>query len=58
MTGAEAAEYMANKAERAAARPVIPRQNKSDGDDCILIPGTPRMRARSRASSRAAPALL
>jgi hypothetical protein len=41
MTGAKAAEKVADKAERAAARPVTPRQDKSDGDDGILIPDTP-----------------
>jgi hypothetical protein len=30
-----------NKVERAAARPVTPRQDKSDGDDGILIPEVP-----------------
>ena len=32
---------MADKAERAVARPVTPSQDKSDGDDAILIPDTP-----------------
>ena len=37
----EAAEQMANKAERAAAMAVTPRQDESDVDDGILVPGTP-----------------
>ena len=41
MTGAEAAEQVADEAERAAARPVTSRQDESDGDDGILVPGTP-----------------
>jgi hypothetical protein len=41
MTGAEAAKQVADQAERAAARPVTSRQDESDGDDDILVPGTP-----------------
>jgi BRCT domain type II-containing protein len=41
ITGTEAAEKAANKVERAAARPVTPRQDKSDEDGSILVPSTP-----------------
>ncbi len=41
MTGAEAAEQAANRAEKAAARPLTPQQDESDGDDGIIVPGTP-----------------
>jgi hypothetical protein len=41
MTGAEAVEQAADKAERAAARSVTSEQDKSDRDDGILIPDTP-----------------
>ena len=54
--GTDAAKQVADKAERAAARPVTPSQDESDGDDGILVPDT-RMRARLRASLRAVPAL-
>jgi hypothetical protein len=37
--GVEATEQAANKAEEAAARPL--RQGESDGDDGIIVPGTP-----------------
>ena len=41
MTGAEAAKQAANKAEKAAARPLTPLQDNSDGDDGIIVPRTP-----------------
>jgi hypothetical protein len=41
MTGAEAAEQAANKAERAAARPVTPQQDESDEEGGVLAPDTP-----------------
>ena len=41
MTGAEAAEKAADKAERAEARPIVHYQDESDGEEGILIPGTP-----------------
>jgi hypothetical protein len=41
MTGAEAAEQAANRAEKAAARPLTLQQDESDGDDGIIVPGTP-----------------
>jgi hypothetical protein len=41
MTGAEAAEQAADRAEKAAARPPTPQQDKSDGDDDIMVSGTP-----------------
>ena len=41
MTGAEAAEQAANRTEKAAARSVTPQQDKSDGDDGIIVPRTP-----------------
>jgi hypothetical protein len=41
MTGTEAAEQAANRAERAAARPIVHYENESDGEEGILVPGTP-----------------
>ena len=41
MTGAEAAEQAADKAERAATRPVPPRQDECEEDQGILVFGTP-----------------
>ena len=41
MTGTEAAEQAANKAEKAAAQPLTPLQDKSDGDNNIIVPRTP-----------------
>jgi hypothetical protein len=41
MTGAEAAEQAADKAERAVTRPIIPNEDNSDGDNGILVPGIP-----------------
>ena len=41
MTGAKAAEQVANRAEKAAARPLTPQQDESDGDDGIIVPRTP-----------------
>ena len=34
-------EQAANRAEKAAARPLTPQQGESDGDDGIIVPGTP-----------------
>ena len=39
--GTDAAKQVADKAERAAARPVTPSQDESDGDDGIQVPDTP-----------------
>jgi hypothetical protein len=41
MTGAEAADQAANKAEQAASRPVLHRQEESDWKDDIIVPSTP-----------------
>jgi hypothetical protein len=41
MTGAEVAQQAANKAEKAATRPVTPSQAESDEDDGIVDPSTP-----------------
>jgi hypothetical protein len=41
MTGIEAAEQAADKAEKAVTRPPTPQQDESDGDDGIIVPGTP-----------------
>jgi ribosomal 50S subunit-recycling heat shock protein len=41
MTGAEVAEQAANKAEKAATRPVTPGQVESDEDDGIVVASTP-----------------
>jgi hypothetical protein len=41
MTDIKAAERAANQAEKAAARPVTPRQDESNEDDGILVPNTP-----------------
>ena len=41
MTGAEAAERAANRAEKAVARPLTPLQDNSDGDNSIIIPRIP-----------------
>jgi hypothetical protein len=40
MTGAEAAEQAVDKAKRAVARPVTPRQDESDEGHGILVSGT------------------
>jgi hypothetical protein len=37
MTGAETAEQAADKAERAATRPVTPQQDESDGGGVIVV---------------------
>jgi hypothetical protein len=41
MTGAEAAKQAADRAEAAAARPIIYYNDESDEEEGILIPGTP-----------------
>jgi hypothetical protein len=41
MTGAEAAEQAADRAERAEARPIVHYGDESDGEESILVPGTP-----------------
>jgi hypothetical protein len=41
MTGAEAAEQAADRAEKAAARPTVHNEDESDGEEGILVPGTP-----------------
>jgi hypothetical protein len=41
MTGAEAAEQAADMAERAEARPIVHYGDESDGEESILVPGTP-----------------
>jgi hypothetical protein len=40
MTGTEATEQAANRAERAAAQPFTPNKDESDGKEGILVPGT------------------
>jgi hypothetical protein len=47
MTGIEAAEQAASKAEKAAARPLTPQQDESDKDDGIIVPGTPLLAEES-----------
>ena len=41
MTGAEAAEQAANKAERAVARPIPARQDENEEDQGVLVLRTP-----------------
>ena len=41
MTGTEAAEQAADKAEKAEARQLTPQQDESDRDDGTIVPGTP-----------------
>ena len=48
ITGTEAAEQAANRAEKATARPLTPQQDESDGDDGIIVPGTPLPMGKSQ----------
>jgi hypothetical protein len=48
MTGAEAAERAAGQVERAAIIPVTPRQDESDEDNDVLVPGTPPFAGESQ----------
>jgi hypothetical protein len=41
ITGAEATKQAANRVERAEAQPIVHYENKSDGKESILVPGTP-----------------
>jgi hypothetical protein len=41
MTGTKAAERAADKAERAAKRPAVPRPVEESDDEDVVVPGTP-----------------
>jgi hypothetical protein len=41
ITGVEAAEQAADRAERAAAQPIMHNGDENDGEEGILVPGTP-----------------
>ena len=40
MTGTKTTERAANRAEKVVARPLTPLQDKSDGDNNIIVPRT------------------